>query len=310
MTLITILIPLYNVGQYLAECLDSILRQTYKNIQVVMVDDGSTDNTLAIARQYCQDHSNFDVIHQENKGVAAARNELLKHVKGDFALFIDGDDWIEPEMVAYMLDLVVNYNCQMAMCDMVINYTSPSLEEPSIKKLDKTYAIRDFLRHEYFRGSLCNKLISSNLLTDVCFPSNISYGEDALFCWNILQKINGVVVSNRPLYHYRMNEMSISHSSFGNKKYGGHLVWLTINEECKAMWPEYLDIAQARWAVEDTLLIRDAAHVGYPNDEKIKGLQEVVKQHYKKILSTGISTKKMFLYAMVVSHFYSIAKYA
>ena len=113
---VSILSPCYNVEKYISQCLDSIIQQTYKNLQIILVDDGSTDNTLAILNQYASLDSRIEVHHQENKGVATARNELLSKVKGDYVLFVDSDDWIELDMVEFLIAKVTEENAEVAVC--------------------------------------------------------------------------------------------------------------------------------------------------------------------------------------------------
>ena len=97
--LISILIPIYNVESYLPQCLDSIVQQTYKNLQIVLIDDGSQDHSLTICHDYATKDNRIEVYSQKNQGVAATRNHLLEKVKGDYVLFVDSDDWIEADMI-------------------------------------------------------------------------------------------------------------------------------------------------------------------------------------------------------------------
>ena len=306
---VSILIPCYNVEAYLPQCLDSIIKQTYRNLQIVLVDDGSSDNTLSIAQEYASRDTRIEVYHQENQGVASTRNNLLDKVKGDYVLFVDSDDWIELDMVEYLVGVALEHNSKFVMCENVINDATPKDSEPIIKILSQEQAVHDFLRHEYFVGSLWNKLLDSSLLHNERFHCGISYGEDALFCWGVLQKVDKVVVTDRQLYHYRMNEGSISHGSFGLKKFSGHLTWQVIVSESQRLWPNLQYIAKARWAVEDTLLIRSAAHSDYLKNEYITILQRTVKDNYKYISEANVSTLKMRFYAFAVARFYKIAKY-
>ena len=96
MTLISFVIPVYNTGEYLQQCIDSIISQTWKNIEIIAVDDGSTDNSLSILEKYAQSHPNIYVFHKENGGVSSARNLGLDHIHGEYVFFVDSDDWVEP----------------------------------------------------------------------------------------------------------------------------------------------------------------------------------------------------------------------
>lgn len=304
--LVTILSPCYNVEEYLPQCIDSILRQTYHNLQVVLIDDGSQDNTWKVMQVYAAKDSRIEIYHQENQGVATARNNLLDKVKGDYVLFIDSDDWIESNMVDFLVNKAFEHNADVTMCGMVID-DAPVRTEYTETVLTQEECIKAFLFHNELRGSLCNKFIKTNLLHNVKFHCGISYGEDALFCWHIFQKAKTVVMTNRQLYHYRMNNSSISHQVFGRKKLTGHLAWTFITEETAKWWPQYLNIAQARHCIEDTLLLRDAAHCHYQNMNDVKILQKKIRELRHTLNDVEITSTKMRLYALIASYSYWLA---
>lgn len=301
---VSILIPAYNAATYLPQCLDSVLKQTYRDLQVVIVDDGSKDNSLEVCKEYTARDARVEVYHQENQGVAATRNHLLDKVKGDYVLFVDADDWIEPDMVEYLTSLAADYNSEMVMCDRVINDEKPSEKESEVNILQQEKAICDFLYHDYFVGSLWNKLISRNILQNERFHRGISYGEDALFCWRALQKVNNVVVCNKQLYHYRMNEDSISHQSFGEKKLTGHLTWTIICEDVKKCWPQYTNLALCTFALQDMYLLQQASMSGYPKDEHIKVLQQNVRENYKYLTSGVQKTRRILVIGAIIMYWY------
>ena len=278
---VSILIPVYNVRLYLQKCLDSVIAQTYSDLQVVLIDDGSTDDSWRICQQYAEKDSRLEVYHQDNCGVATTRNRLLEKIKGDYVLFVDADDWIEPDMVQYLVGLANEYQAEVVMCDRLINDEVPVVTNPSIKILSQEKAIDDFLHHDYFVGSLWNKLIKMSLLHNEQFHRGISYGEDALFCWHLLQKVGKVVVTNKQLYHYRMNNESISHQTFGAKKLTGHLTWTLISDDVIAKWPQFTNLAKGTFARSDMYLLFQASQGDYPKDEHIKELQRNLRRNYK-----------------------------
>ena len=162
--LVSILIPVYNVEKYLPHCLDSVINQTYSHLQIVLIDDGSKDTSFFICKEYANKDKRFEIYHQDNQGVAATRNHLLEKAKGDYVLFVDSDDWIEVDMVDHLLSLGVQKDADIVMCDRVINDNKPSLTKPIVVELSQEKAIKDYLYHNYFIGSLCDKLIKANLL--------------------------------------------------------------------------------------------------------------------------------------------------
>lgn len=305
---VSILIPAYNAAAFLPKCLDSVLNQTYQDLQVVIVDDGSKDNTLKVCQQYAEKDNRVEVYHQENQGVAPTRNHLLEKVKGDYVLFVDADDWIELDMVEYLVSLATELDAEMVMCDRVINDAKPSDKKPEVNILPQEEAIKDFLYHDYFVGSLWNKLLSRSLLHNEQFHRGISYGEDALFIWGALQKVNNVVVSDKQLYHYYMNEESISHQSFGDKKLSGHLTWSLITEDVAKHWPQFLDIAKSSFGLQDMYLLRAASQSGYKKNEEIKKIQKTVKTYLPQILSRKNLGFKDRIYARLIFRWYGFGK--
>lgn len=304
--LITILIPCFNVELYLSKCLDSILQQTYQNLQIVLIDDGSKDATWKLMQKFEKKDSRIEIYHQDNQGVAATRNNLLTKVKGDYVLFVDSDDWVEPDMIEVLMNEMRQCDADVSMCGMVVNDT-PVSKIYKKEILDQQEIIKRFLFHNELRGSLCNKLVKTSLLHNVKFHSGISYGEDALFCWNIFQKVKKIVMTNRQLYHYRMNDASISHQSFGEKKFSGHQVWEIITEDTSKLYPQYLPIAQARHCVEDILLFRDAAHSQYPFNDIINLIKSTIIRYRHLLFKVRITSTRIKLYSIVAPHSYWLA---
>lgn len=304
--LITLLIPCYNVEFYLQQCLNSIINQTYQKLQIVIVDDGSQDTTWKLMQMYEAKDSRIEIYHQNNQGVAATRNILLTKVKGDYVLFVDADDWIEADMIEFLVNEVQKYDADISMCQMVVNdtlvsdvYKEEVIAQPEI--------IKRFLFHDELRGSLCNKLVKASLFQSVKINGEISYGEDALFCWRFLQKTKKMVLTDRQLYHYRMNGASISHQSFGDKKLTGHNTWQIIAEETSKKYPQYLSIAQARHCVEDILLYRNAAHSHYPYNDKVKLLKSTIINYRHLLFGVKMASTKIKLYSLIAPYSYWFA---
>lgn len=305
--LVSILIPVYNVEAYLRECLDSVLGQTYGNLQVVLTDDGSKDGSWDVMREYAAKDSRVEIYHQENQGVASTRNHLLEKVKGEYVLFVDSDDWIESDMVEFLLHKLVDNEADVSMCGNVIN-DAPVRPEYTEKIYDRETTVREFLFHNELRGSLWNKLVRTSLLHNVKFHCGISYGEDALFCWYFFQNVEKLVFTDRQLYHYRMVDNSLCHSRFGPQKLSAHYAWEQICNEVGQRCPQYLHIAQARHCIEDTLLLRDALKDGYTNRQQITMLRKSVEALRQTLYRSNITTMKMKLYTLLLCHSYALAK--
>lgn len=305
--LISILLPVYNTSAYLHQCLDSVLAQTYTNLQVVLVDDGSKDNSLEICQQYAAKDSRVEVYHQENQGVATARNVLLSKIKGDYFLFVDSDDWIELDMVEFLIGKALTNNIEMVVCGNVVNDTPPASEyKEELWSQDK--AVKEFLRHVSINGSLCNKLIKVSLLhNEPRFHRGISYGEDALFCWELLQEAKTVLVTDKQLYHYRMNDSSISHAKWSPVKMGsGHVVWENLETSAKELWPGFAEIASTSFAISDMWQLYYASRSKYPKDQYIKMYQSHVCKCLPLIRKADYISMNKKVFAEIVARSYTL----
>lgn len=307
--LVSILSPCYNVEQYLPQCIESIINQTYNNLQIVMIDDGSSDGTWNVLLNYAGKDSRIEVCRQENQGVASTRNNLLDKVKGEYVLFVDSDDWIEPDMVEFLVGKSLTHRADIVVCGMVKNNAIPCGEYTE-ELMDQETTIKKFLFHKELSGSLCNKLVKTSLLQGIRFDARISYGEDALFCWHVLQRVKTVVQTDRQLYHYRMNANSLSHLNWTPEKKGsGHLVWEAITNETQTLWPQYLNIAKARFAMEDFWGLYYAAICDYPYDDEIAKRQKHVRNSLSLIKHSGLMSRNKLFFALIICRRYGFGSF-
>ncbi len=306
--MVSILVPVYNSEKYLRQCLGSIVNQTYKDLQVVIVDDGSIDNSLSICREYADKYEFIEVYHQGNAGVASARNALLDKAKGDYTIFIDSDDWIEPDMIEGLLHYIAEYDLDIVICGSVSEYNDSATAvdtsycSPLIDNREE--AVKKFILHKELNGSLWNKLVKTSLFHNLRFAKDIWYGEDALMMWQVLQRVNRIGSMPTPYYHYRMNDASISHQTFGPQKMSGHQVWATIYADTCRDWPEYKRVARAAFAISDMWLLFYAALDKYPFDKNISHFQRHVRENIIDILRAQHIkvNKKVFALGMALSY--------
>ncbi len=301
MPLVSILVPVYNTAPYLKECVDSLTGQTYHDLQIVFIDDGSTDGSRAILEELARRDKRIEVFSQPNCGVGATRNHLLDKARGEFVLFVDSDDWIELNTVETLLK-----EQQKDDYDVVSFQISNKL--PQDTDYTQEQVVKLFLEHTTFRGSLCDKLIKTHLFEGLQTDPGVYYGEDALLVWQVLQRVKTVRVLGQVLYHYRVNLNSTSRQKFNGKKFTAYTTWSSIVQDTIESWPQYRDIARARFACEMTQILRAAAISGYKSDSSIRLLQEVVRKDGPLIRKTGISSAKMSMYAWLVSRHYWLAR--
>lgn len=316
--LVSVLIPVYNVEPFLGECIGSIINQTYRNLQVVLIDDGSKDRSWQIMQDYAARDERIEVYSQPNSGVAETRNRLLDKARGEFVVFVDSDDWIDAATIEELMRKqqegdydMVSYGMVAFTPDDVKNGRNVS-ETPNLTLECESYtheeSIMHFLEHINFRGSLCSKVVRRCLFDGKRFGDQISYGEDALMCWQVLQQVNGVRILPNRFYHYRMNGNSISHSKFDDRQFSAYRVWKQICADTERLWPQYLDIARARFAIEMTLLLRSAARSNYDNRDNIAVMQQVVKDYGPLIAKTHLSSWKMSAYAWLAGRSFALTR--
>lgn len=299
--LISILIPVYNCEPYLRECLDSVVAQTYRPLQVVCVNDGSSDGSLSILEEYAAKYDFIEVISQENKGVASARNRLLEAARGEYILFVDADDWIEPDTIEGVVSHINSIESSF-----IVYYPGNEYRNPIA--WDQTKAIEEFIRHQKINGMLWNKLIRREAIGNVRFDDRISYGEDALFIWEILLNCNYIQLVNGNFYHHRPNETGLSASSYGPKKKSSHLVWEKIYNDTITSWPQFTNLAKANFAVCDLWLLYFAASDKYPIDDFLRECQRHVRRNLKAMRKSCLISDRKLLFAHVACRSYGIAK--
>ena len=218
---ISIIIPAYNIEQYLERCLKSIQNQNYGNLQVIIVDDGSTDGTGKIADSFAKNDKRFSVIHKRNGGVSAARKTGLEKAKGDYIGFVDGDDYIEPEMYEKLMDLAIEYDADIAHCgyQMVFPDRVDLYHGTKQTKIQDTYTgVKDLIEGTLIEPGLCNKLYRKALFIGINYNENIIINEDLLLNYYLFSKSKKAVFYDYPYYHYMIRKNSASTSEWNEHK--------------------------------------------------------------------------------------------
>lgn len=250
MTKISIIVPIYNVDDYLEDCIKSILSSTLKEIEVILVDDGSSDSSSEICDKFCSQDNRCKVIHKENEGLSAARNSGLSLATGEFISFIDGDDFIHPQMLEFLYQaLILHPECALSMCNFsyVYNKKREDIKEDSyiLKNIETKIISQDFYASQLFGSTsnnlkyvvVWNKLYRKSILKDAVFKESIA--EDANFNSNILHRIQCIAVIEKELHYWVQRSSSILHKGL-NKKYIDRLdVYNECLESIKINCPQF-----------------------------------------------------------------------
>ena len=219
---VSIIVPCYNAQNYLDKCLNSILKQTYKNIELICINDGSTDNTLNILKKYKKNDTRVKIIDKKNEGVSAARNDGIKNSIGSYILFVDSDDYIELNMVEYLLNKAIHFSADIVKCNRSDVYDDGKivLRAPLWNKetVIESSEFAEKIYPEFFRrNKLCNiwmTLIKKDLIIDnnFYFLRELKVNEDEWFSAQIFSKANRFVYIPKNFYYYVKNNNGLSTS--------------------------------------------------------------------------------------------------
>lgn len=219
--LISVIIPAYNIEKYIGRCLDSLLKQTYKNLEIIVVDDGSTDDTAKIIDEYTYSYDNIKVIHKANSGVSATRNTGIDIAKGDYIGFVDGDDTVDDEMFETLIQNAINYNADISHCGYKMVFPSRTdyyYNTGDIVIQDNQEGLKDLLKADRVEPGLWNKIYKSSLFEDIRLNENIKYNEDLLANFYLFKKAKKSVFYDKCLYNYMIRKGSAATKQVSKNK--------------------------------------------------------------------------------------------
>lgn len=226
--LVSVIVPIYNVGKYLNKCIESVINQTYSNLEIILVDDGSTDNSLTICQDYAAIDERIKIIHQENSGAYSARKVGVKNSTGKYIAFVDGDDWIELNMYSDLVDLMEKYNTYMVESG-IIDVQGHVENKRRQHVQEGHYEGREFidkiLPYMLYSGYFYESKISPNLWNKIFLASAVSkifdeiidggkMANDTVITYPFLTCYNNIFVSDKCYYHYRVVNNSITRSEY------------------------------------------------------------------------------------------------
>ena len=218
--LISIIVPVYKVEKYLSRCIESIINQTYKNIEIILVDDGSPDKCGEICNDYASIDTRIIVIHKPNGGLSDARNFGLNSASGEYVGFVDSDDYIEKTMYENLLNACVFNHSDISMCgryDVINDHLIPVYSFEGNKVWTSQEAIRNILNWDNIDSSVCDKLFKRSLFEDISFPIN-KYNEDMFIMVNLLTLSKKIIHTGKSEYYYYHRNDSITTEIFSERK--------------------------------------------------------------------------------------------
>ena len=202
---VTVTVPVYNTLKYLRQCLDSLASQTLKELEVIIVDDGSTDNSGEICDEYAKKYSNFKVIHQDNGGLAAARQTGLENANGEYIIVCDSDDWVEPDMYERLYNAAKETDADIAMCGFIAEYPDGRSvpQQKWFQHLDYEGHMKELFQAKYNNSWI--RLVRRSLFTEngIKYEKGINLGEDWFILYKLMLTHPKLTQIDAKLYHYR-----------------------------------------------------------------------------------------------------------
>lgn len=305
---ISIIVPVYNVEQYLKKCIDSILIQTFKNIEVILVNDGSTDNCGEICDEYLSKDPRVRVIHQKNEGLSEARNAGINIAKGEYIGFIDSDDWIEPTMYEILYSLSIKYNADISTC--LIKHHGKNQKSNIEKSVNQVQvfnsqeAIERLYNNSLSGFIACNKLYKRNLFEDIKYPKGRVY-EDAAVMYRLFDQASKIVFINEQLYNYNHRDQSITRSGFSEKRFDIVLNYFETYSFMEKNYPfmcekiNFIYFSSLRGMLVDIICEKSASR----NTENIKKISRNIREVNNTILKNNIIPYKHKMLAQLLAWF-------
>ncbi len=223
--LISIVVPVYQVEKYLKKCIESIIGQTYKNIEIILVDDGSTDGSGELCDKYMEKDNRIIVFHKDNGGLSSARNVGIDHARGEYIAFVDSDDWIDSRYVEILYNNIKDKQCEVAqcahwdVCSEELSYSAQKTEAIVFSPKELAYAYHSI---ELWQSILAwNKLYKTSLFKDIRYPEGKIH-EDEYISYKVLWEANKIAVTYTKLYYYRHRENSIKTTKYSYKRLDVH----------------------------------------------------------------------------------------
>ena len=214
---ISIIVPIYNGERYVEQLIEAIKKQTYKHIEVILVDDGSKDKTLESCYKFVGNDDRFVIYSKKNGGASSARNYGLEKASGEYIAFIDADDYIFPDYIQYLYDLIQKYSADASCCGYFKMWDTekmPTFSNSSNEMVfDREEALENLLYRKFITGSPCLKIYKKEILKRLAFPTEIIYGEDTIFTLEAIKLCDRIVYGDRVLYIYYQHSSSATHNN-------------------------------------------------------------------------------------------------
>lgn len=288
--LISIIIPVYNVENYIEKCLESLIHQTYRNLQIILVDDGSSDKSGSICDEYAKRDPRIHVLHQENQGVSKARNNGLLSATGKYIGFCDADDWVEPDMYEYLYQLLAGSKCNVASCGVWLETDTSKHPVGYAKKkvlnLNVEEAIAEIHLRRYTSEWVVPKLFERTVLEGLVFDEKLKIAEDYVYTCAAIEKSTGVICGNEIKYHYIQRKTSAVNNGYSDNYEKAVAVIKQGIDYYMQKFPSQKKEIMARYIMEQMGLLTSMIKGGQIKTDRVAEIKKILKDNLWDYLFT------------------------
>lgn len=300
--LISVIVPIYNVQRYLEKCIKTIVNQTYKNLEIILIDDGSTDKSSDICDNWKQKDSRIKVIHKANEGLAKARNTGIEISTGKYLFFVDSDDYIELDIIENLYENIIQTSADISICGFYIETYEKMIPYCSSNEfvVNSEDALKKLFMHDNISIAIWNKLYKKELFEKIRFP-NCRIHEELMTIYKLLDIANKISHISKTGYHYVQRQGSLLHSEFNNNP----LYILEIGEEIlefiKSKYSNILEEAEIFFLGQ----LNKCILVSYKKKlrKEYKILKEKLKEYIPQILKNTKMKLKIKLKSILIAYF-------
>lgn len=298
--LVSIIIPVYNVEKYIRNCVESCINQTYSNIEVIVINDGSNDSSPIILDELAKKNKKIKVIHKNNSGVSSTRNLGIIESNGEYIVFVDGDDYLSSDAIEYMVGLIEEESSEFAILKNCFTKIGQPQFENIITKISNEDAVALLLGLSMELGCW-NKIYSKKMLEreKIKFDENLFYGEGLDFILKVAQCANHIVLGTKSVYYYRKNNLKSATSKFNYKKFeNGEKSLLKVKQNLIINTSKINDV----WMYHYAMFAQNVLVSCINNKKKLENFKEIYIEwknkfnlYFKKlIISKNLSIKEKF----------------
>lgn len=292
--LVSVIIPVYNAEKYLRKCIEQISSQTYTNTEIILVDDGSSDNSLSICREYSAKDSRIRVFTKENAGVSSARNMGMDEATGQWIMFLDSDDWLENNAIEKLVTTASDNEADVVLFEYSVDYPDGRSVVHQHKNLEGKMSIQNAVYHTISGTNrfAWSKFYKREFVSSTRFDENIHHGEDTLFACLVMAKCKSAYFLANPLYRYVQSEGSATRKTYFNKRLlSGKEAYLRLIDLCKEKFPQLTDTTVSYYLEILMIIIMDMYKDKKGNKNHIKEFTSEIRKNKKTVVRCSNCSK-------------------